>query len=149
MSKLGKKYFLMKAKAIFWTVSETLLAVNKQTIHTISFDITLASTSRNIYNQSYSFTTIFQLSDFAMGKKFHFLTARILLINHSLFKSIQDKVKTNKIRKWIRTKDLKRSRDRPSQPFPFKHNGWAIEILRYSAYNIRLGNIVFKFPTRG
>ena len=50
IEQIGKEIFPDEDKAIFWTASETLLAVNKQTVHTISFVITLAS--RNIEFQS-------------------------------------------------------------------------------------------------
>ena len=50
IEQIGKEIFLDEDKAIFWTASETLLAVNKQAVHTISYVITL--TSRNIEFQS-------------------------------------------------------------------------------------------------
>ena len=50
IEQIGKEIFPDEEKAIFWTANETLLAVNKQAVHTISFVITLPS--RNIEFQS-------------------------------------------------------------------------------------------------
>ena len=50
IEQIGKEIFPGEDKAISWTASETLLAVNQQAVHTISFVITLAS--RNIEFQS-------------------------------------------------------------------------------------------------
>ena len=74
MEKIGKEIFPDEGKVIFWTASETLLAVNKQTVHTISFVITLAS--RNIEFQSILiFHNNFPTFRLCHGRKVSFLNS--------------------------------------------------------------------------